>query len=142
MRRGCEFYTQRIPTTTAISCGRTRGNLVSAPPRNGCKKRKPPIGVLQGKSPLFLEAAIKELSDKAPQRKHHAKAPPTVSQTMDGAHAIPPHPSFPNNIHALPIAPPADLLQQHQIDILLAKGRETKSRKAPSNRQPPQAAES
>lgn len=142
MRRGCEFYTQRIPTTTAISCGRTRGNLVSAPPRNGCKKREPLIGVLQGKSPLFLKAAIKELSDKAPLRKHHAKAPPTVSQTIGRAYAILPHPSFPNNIHALPIAPSADLLQQRHMDILPAKRGETKSRIAPSNRQPPQAAES
>ena len=106
------------------------------------QKERTLMGVLQGKSLLFLKAAIKELSDKAPLRKHYAKAPPTVSQTIDKAHAILPHPSFPNNIHALPIAPPADLLQQRQTDILLAKGRETKSRKAPSNRQPPQAAES
>ena len=142
MRRGCEFYTQRIPTTTAISCGRTKGDLVSAPPRNGCKKREPSWESYRANRLLFLKAAIKELSDKAPPRKHHAKAPPTVSQTMDGVHAILPHPSFPNNIHALPIAPPADLLQQRQTDILLAKGRETKSRKAPSDRQPPQAVES
>ena len=128
--------------TTAISCGRTRDNLVSSPPRNGCKKGEPLIGVLQGKSPLFLKTAIKELSGKAPLRKHHAKAPPTVSQTIGRAHAILPHPSFPNNIHGLPIDPSADLLQQRQTAILPAKGRETKSRKAPSNRQPPQAAES
>ena len=142
MRRGCEFYTQRIPTTTAISCGRTRDNLVSSPPRNGCKKREPLMGVLQGKSPIFLKTAIKKLSGKAPLRKHHAKAPPTVSQTIGRAHAILPHPSFPNNIHALPIDPSADLLQQRQTDILPARGGKTKSRKAPSNRQPPQAAES
>ena len=100
------------------------------------------MGVLQGKSLLFLKAAIKELSDKAPLRKHYAKAPPTVRHTIANAHAIPTPPSFPNNIHALPIAPPADLLQQRQIDILPAKGRGTKSQIAPSNRRLPQAAES
>ena len=142
MRRGCEFYTQRIPTTTAISCGRTRGNLVSAPPRNGCKKREPLIGVLQGKSPLFLKAAIKELSDKAPLRNPHAKAPSTVSQTMDGAHAILPHPSLSQQHLRAATHPLVALLQQRPAAILPTKGERSKARRVPCNRQPPQAAES